>query len=277
MASKPPERSPALENAPHRHRQVAESFGTHAERYDRARPRYPDALVERIIAASPGPTVLDVGCGTGIAARQLQAAGGTVLGVEPDARMAALARRSGLPVEVATFEDWNPDGRTFDAIVAAQSWHWIEPVDGAAKAARVLRPGGLLAIFWNTFQPDPDVAEALARVYRRVLPESPLYRLGMAGPDSYAGVCGKAADGITQAGAYGEPEQALFAWDRDYTRDEWLDQVPTFGGHDHVESAVLEELLTCLGAEIDAMGGAFTMHYVALALTATRTAHPTTI
>jgi SAM-dependent methyltransferase len=81
---------------------MAGSFGVDPERYDRARPRYPDALVERIIAASPGLDVLDVGCGTGIAARQFQALGCTVLGVEPDARMAEFARHSGVEVEVAT-------------------------------------------------------------------------------------------------------------------------------------------------------------------------------
>ena len=63
---------------------MAESFGADAERYDRTRPRYPGALVERIIAGSPGLDVLDVGTGTGIAARQFQAAGCKVLGVEPD-------------------------------------------------------------------------------------------------------------------------------------------------------------------------------------------------
>ncbi|MEU6126577.1 hypothetical protein [Streptomyces sp. NPDC047123] len=49
-------------NEPHLHRRMAESFGVDAERYDRARPRYPDALVARIVAAAPGPAVLDVGC-----------------------------------------------------------------------------------------------------------------------------------------------------------------------------------------------------------------------
>jgi ubiquinone/menaquinone biosynthesis C-methylase UbiE len=58
---------------PHEARQVAESFGEDAERYDRTRPRYPDALIERI--AATGPDVLDVGSGTGIAARQLRAVG----------------------------------------------------------------------------------------------------------------------------------------------------------------------------------------------------------
>lgn len=53
----------------HQHRQMAESFGADPERYDRFRSRYPDAMVERTVAASPGLDVLDVGCGTRIAAR----------------------------------------------------------------------------------------------------------------------------------------------------------------------------------------------------------------
>ena len=167
---------------PHHHRKVAESFGADADRYDRARPRYPDALIARIRARSPGTEVLDVGTGTGIAARQLQAAGCRVLGVEPDPRMAGRARHYGVTTEVATLEDWDPAGRDFDAVVAAQAWHWIDPVAGAAKAARVLRPGGRLAAFWNVFQPPPALSAAFGEVYGRILPGAPnLYRPGRAG------------------------------------------------------------------------------------------------
>src|SRR5579871_3495605 len=80
----------------HAYRQVAEGFGADADRYDRARPSYPADLIDRIVAASPGRDVLDVGCGTGIAARLLQAAGCRVLGVDPDPRMASVARQAGL-------------------------------------------------------------------------------------------------------------------------------------------------------------------------------------
>src|SRR5205085_1744530 len=118
----------------------AESFGSDVERYDRTRPGYPDALVERVVAATPAPDVVDVGCGTGIEARQFQAAGCRVLGVEPDPRMADFARRSGVEVEVATFEAWDPGDRMFDAVIPGQAWHWVDPVAGAAKAAQVLRP-----------------------------------------------------------------------------------------------------------------------------------------
>src|SRR5580700_11000047 len=98
---------PESDLKPHQHRQLAESFGTDAGRYDRARPSYPDALVTKIVDTLPGLDLLDVGCGTGIAARQFQAAGCRVLGIDVDERMADQARRRGLEVEVARFEDWN--------------------------------------------------------------------------------------------------------------------------------------------------------------------------
>src|SRR5208283_5405168 len=173
MPTLPPGQARLSGRKPHHYRQIAESFGSDAERYDRARPRYPNALVQRIVAASPGPDLLDVGCGTGIEARQFQAAGCNVLGVEPDARMADFARRSGIEVEVATFEAWDPAGREFDAVVAGTAWHWVDPVAGAAKAAQVLRPAGLLAAFWHVFQLPPGVWEALAAVFQRVAPDSP--------------------------------------------------------------------------------------------------------
>ncbi|MFK4104374.1 class I SAM-dependent methyltransferase [Streptomyces sp. NPDC019531] len=256
-----------------RHTEIAESYGKDAERYDRTRPRYPDALVERIVTESPGRDVLDVGAGTGIAGLAFQARGCRVLGVEPDARMAAFARGRGLAVEVARFEEWEPAGRTFDAVVAGTVWHWVDPVAGAARAARVLRPGGRLTLFWNAFQPAPDVAEAFTRAYAHALPDLPFVMdwRRTTGPDAYAGVCTTAADGIREASGFDEPEQWRFGWDRAYTREEWLDQVPTFGGHGQLPAERLDALLSALGDAVDALGGSFSMHYTAVAVTAVRT------
>lgn len=258
------------EKEPHQARGVAESFGSDPVRYDRTRPRYPDALVSCIVAASPGPDLLDVGCGTGIAARQFQAAGCRVLGVEVDERMAEFARQNGSEVEVSKFEDWNPVGRTFDAVVSGTTWHWVDPVVGAAKAAEALRPEGRLAVFWNVQQPPPDVAEAFAEVYRRVLPDTPFSRGAASGLQGYSAILAKAAEGIRQVGGFGDPEQWRYDWEQSYTRDEWLDQVPTAGGHSRFPPDELEELLAGLGAAIDAVGGSFTMQYAAVAVTAAR-------
>lgn len=264
-----PDRFPADS---HRAREVAESFGVDAARYDRTRPAYPDALVDRIAAGSPGPDVLDVGCGTGTAARQFQAAGCTVLGVEPDARMAAFARGRGLDVEEATFETWDAAGRDFDAVVAGTAWHWVDPVAGAAKAARVLRPAGRLAVFWHVFQLPAEVGSALVEVYERVVPGSPLAgHMERSALDVYQQMLDRAADGMRRAGAFTEPEQWRHDWERRYTRDEWLEQMPTHGSLTNLPPDEVREVLDGVGAAIDALGGGFTLPYATVAVTAAKT------
>jgi SAM-dependent methyltransferase len=262
-------RTPAATET-HLQRQVAESFGADADRYDRSRPSYPGALVERILAASPGRLVLDIGCGTGIAARLFQAAGCQVLGVDPDARMADRARQSGLDVEVATFETWDPGGREFDTAIAAQAWHWVDPVAGAVQAARALRPGGRLAVFWNALQLPPDLAADFAEVYGAVQTGLPFNPWAVPVLDAYAQMSGTAADGMRQAGAFTEPEEWRFEWGRSYARDEWLEQVPTIGGHNQIPPARLQELLAGIGAAIDAIGGSLPAYYTTVTVTAAR-------
>ncbi|MFE0102312.1 class I SAM-dependent methyltransferase [Streptomyces sp. NPDC059009] len=296
MPTIPPERAPLREpppaQEPHRAREMAESFGTDPARYDRARPRYPDALIERIVAESRGPDrpdspgspgsprlpdrpgLLDVGCGTGIAARQLQAAGARVLGVDVDARMAAFARERGLDVEVAAFETWDAGGRTFDAVVAGQTWHWIDPVAGPARAAGLLRPGGRLTVFWNVFLPAPEVAAAFAEVHQRVLPDAPFNPWARTTADGYAPVLAKVAEGIREGGAgrFGAPEEWRHDWERTYPRDAWLEQLRTGGDASQIPPDRLEVLLAGVGEVIDGMGGAFTMPIRTIALTAVRAA-----
>lgn len=244
-----------------------------AERYDRTRPAYPKDLVDRIIAACPGPDVLDVGCGTGTAARQFQAGGCTVLGVEPDARMADFARRSGIEVEVSTFEAWDPAGREFDAVVAGTAWHWVDPVAGAARAAQVLRPGGRLTAFWHAFEQPPEVTEAFVTVYRRVAPDSPFnFQAAKRPVDAYQAMVTTAADGIREVGGFADPQQWRFDWERTYSRDAWLDQLPTIGALTRLPPDELAEVLEGVGAAVDAMGGSFTMRYATMAVIAARTA-----
>ncbi|MEV6271823.1 class I SAM-dependent methyltransferase [Kribbella sp. NPDC051936] len=256
---------PTLPPQPHQNRAMAESFGADAALYDRARPRYPDALIETIVAAAPGPDLLDVGCGTGTSSRQFQAGGCTVLGVDVDERMAAYARSTGVTVEVSPFESWDAAGRTFDALVAGMTWHWIDPAIGAEKAADVLRPGGIFAVFWYVLQPPADLGAAFADAF----PGGPA---SAAAPQAaYQQIVDRTADGLAATGAFTGLERPAFSWTREYTRDEWLDQLRTSGlAKPLADAGELENVLTRTGAAIDAVGGAFTLDSSAVALIATR-------
>ena len=263
--------APSPSGRSHLEREVAEGFGADAGRYDRARPSYPADLIDRIVAASPGRDFLDAGCGTGISSRLLQAAGCRVLGVDPDPRMAEQARRGGTEAEVAKFEDWDPAGRSFDAVTAAQAWHWVDPVAGAGRAAAALRPGGRLAVFWNAFEPPAALRAAFGEIFLRVAPGSPFGAYwDRPALDSYRTGCERAADGMRQAGGFGDAEEWLFRWERPYTRDEWLDLVPTTGGFARMPGRAQAEVLEGMGAAIDAAGGSFIMSYGTIAATAAR-------
>ncbi|GII78848.1 methyltransferase type 11 [Sphaerisporangium rufum] len=255
----------------HHQRDMAESFGADAERYDRARPDYPGELVAAIVAATPGLDVVDVGIGTGIAARQFRAAGCRVLGVEPDPRMAELARRDGFPVEVSSFEEWDPAGRLFDAVIAAQAWHWIDPAAGAVKAGRALRPGGRLAVFWNMALPPPGLAEEFAAGLRSAVPGlPPALTEASRDADPYGPTRAAAAEGIRAAAVFDEPEERRFDSERPYTRDEWLETLSTSGLHARLTPAQRAEVAASTAAAIDAVGGRFTARFVTVAVTAAR-------
>ena len=245
---------------------MAESFGTDARRYDRARPGYPDALVARIVAGSPGLDVLDVGCGTGIAARQFQAAGCAVIGVEPDARMAEFARPAALRSRWRPSKPGTPGGRKFDTVIAAQSWHWVDPVAGLAKAAQVLPPeraaGDLRACVssrpprWPSRSPPRTGGW---RPTRRSSANPPVVRLTSTRRRTRSSPTRSARPGSSMS-----PNSGDSTGSRSYTRDQWLDLLPTTGGLTCLHADQLAEILDVVGGAIDSSEGHFTMAYPAL-------------
>ena len=119
---------------------------------------------------------------------------------------------------------------------------------------------------------------AFAAVFQRVMPDSPFKFQGLPKKtlDVYQVMFTKAADGIREAGGFSDPEQWRYDWEKSYTRDEWLDQLPTSGALTRVPADKLAEVLEGVGSAIDAIGGSITVRITTVAVTATRTGETST-
>ncbi|OPF81410.1 SAM-dependent methyltransferase [Streptomyces antioxidans] len=137
-------------------RRRASSFGTAAATYTEHRPGYPEAAVAWALEPVAGRgtlNVLDLGAGTGLLTQDLLRAGARVTAVEPDEQMLAELRRRlpKVPTYAGSAEEIPlPDG-SVDAVLAGQAFHWFDQDRALPEIARVLRPGGVVAGLWNTY------------------------------------------------------------------------------------------------------------------------------
>ena len=141
--------------SPHQSSIGGRHFDEVARSYDAVRMGYPAALFDDIFDYAGFPAVrraLEIGCGSGQATKSVATRGITILCVEPGANLAELAQKnlarfSNVRVVRSSFEEWTLEPEPFDLVFSANAIHWVNRRVRARKTARVLRPGGILAIF----------------------------------------------------------------------------------------------------------------------------------
>ena len=146
----------------------ATSFDAAAEEYERTRPDYPEVLLDTL-PLDAGATVADVGAGTVKLTRVLARRYAEVVAIEPLDGMRAVLERSvpGVTALKGTAEDIPLGDASVDAVFAAQAFHWFSYDRALPELARVLRPGGVLAVVWNgpdESRPSPLPSEYLEYV-----------------------------------------------------------------------------------------------------------------
>ena len=155
---------------------VVRGFDRLADAYERGRPGYPASAIRhlgRVLHMGPGRTVVDLGSGTGKFTRALAPLGAARVAVEPTPGMREVFRRvvPDVPVLDGTAEEIPlPDGFA-DAVVCAQAFHWFRLRPTLREFARVLRPGGGIALVWNnrddTVSWSRRVSEITKRYHRK--------------------------------------------------------------------------------------------------------------
>ncbi len=236
-------------------------FDEIADDYDRARPGYPDALIDDMLAfaaAGSESTILEVGVGTGQLTRGLARRGLSVIGLEPGVRLAALARAnlSAFPrvsIIGASFESWSRGTQLFDLVVAAQSFHWVDLGTGLEKASTALRPGGVFAICANIpRRGQSDLDRAIDVCYQRLAPSH---------RSTGATQRGQLKPALSACGFFEVRPARQYRWTHSYSGDEYVDLLRTYSDHHLLPPTERAALLEGIRKVIESHGGSLELGY----------------
>ncbi len=271
----------------------AQSFNRVVSEYEERRPGYPDAFVDLVLERCDlveGDHVLEIGCGPGVATTSLLVRGLVVDAVEPGPDLAARAteRFAGEPfrVAVASFEEWDRAGRTFDAVIAATSFHWV---DGAVRwrlAAEALKSEGRIILMANKVLAASSYADFVSRV-EPLLRAAGMSDLGVAlldEPTFLAELREPAEDVadlwarldttqpvVSAAEYFGPPRVIVQSWRQSYRADEMVALLGTYSRYITLDDDSRRELMNELRSVIDTTyGGSLERRYLSVAVQATR-------
>ncbi len=159
-------------------------YSSIAEAYNRTRPRYPKQLINRIVELAkltPNATILELGCGPGIATVEFAKLGFSMVSLEPSPEACELARENcarypNVEIQNTTFEEWELGTNKFDAVIAANAFHWISPEIRCSKSATALKDNAVLILLWNKEpQPSYEIYQWLNEVYQKQAPSVSRY------------------------------------------------------------------------------------------------------
>jgi ubiquinone/menaquinone biosynthesis C-methylase UbiE len=242
------------------------SFDGVAELYDTYRPDYPQELVETILRKAhlpQGGKILEIGSGTGKATLPFARRGYSILCIEPGANLARVAQKNlrdwpSVSWEIATFQDWQERPDEFDLVISGQAFHWVPRPEGYFKAAKVLKKGASLAIFWNMQGVNlGPLEEELQQVYRERAPELDDHK----SPEE---VIQEREGELNACGCFDNVEVLRFPWTRHYDTRQYLGLLNTYSDHLRMSAAQHAYLAEGVADVLERHGGGIDKPYQAV-------------
>jgi SAM-dependent methyltransferase len=242
-------------------------FDEIADLYDRVRPSYPDALIDDAITLTglrPSSRVLEIGSGTGKATEAFVRHGLRVVGVEPGASLARVARQRFTGADTVTivehtFQSWPLEPEAFDLVAVAQAFHWLSAETRFTKAAAALRPGSALAVFGSSpVMERSPLRRELDRVYAQLAPaiRTSILTRWYADEMSMRRL-------LAESGQFGPVTMRVYPWSRTYEIETYLNLLRTHSDHRLLLEAEREALLEGVRGAIMRHGGTITVRYEA--------------
>lgn len=242
---------------------LRQTFGEDAELYDRVRPTYPPRLFDDLAGMlGDEPRVLEIGPGTGQATAAMVARGWSVTAVELSLDLAGVLRRKVPQVEVvvADFDTWELPVASYDLVISATAFHWLDPETRMRRCADVLRPGGALAVVetYHVAGGTQQFFRDVQRCYERFTDDADKD----GGEPQPADAVPRDSSEFDASGRYGPVEFRRYPWDRAYSAAEYLELLSSYSGHRALTSERRDGLYECVRALIDAAGGSVTKSYL---------------
>ncbi len=268
-----------------------------ADIYDQARPKYPEQLFTDLVHWIPitaSSRILEIGCGTGIATQSLAAWGCPVAALDPGEEMVAVARRRlqhahHVEFHVSTFEEYcsRAEGQ-FTAVIAATSYHWLDPDMRERAVWNLLHPSGAIAIFrhWGRVGGDVEFYTGVQEIYRSLAPELLEEAIRAAAGDPSAVSFGHVVpltdeaiaahtDRLEHAELWKEMEYVTYPWEQVYTGEEYVNLLSTYSDHLLLAPDVRERLFAAIRTFIDTSRSGHVRKAYATALRRARKRFPT--
>jgi len=202
---------------------LSSSFGAVAGEYDRLRPGPSDEAMGWLLPEGAADA-LEIGAGTGVLTRLLAARVAHVTAIEPDDRMRALLAtgQPGVTVLAGRAEQLPVPSASYDVVIAASAWHWVDEERAVPEVARVLRPTGRLSLVWSGPDRSVDWVRSLWAGGIIFTPEEV--------PDVDARRRRRHAVNVDVAGGspFSEPETSLFRWRRAMTKEDLVALATTY-------------------------------------------------
>ncbi len=235
------------------------TFNTAATLYEEVRPGYPEKLIQDVVDLSglnDHSRILEVGCGTGKATQSFAERGYALVCLDIGADLIAVAQEKlkaypNVTFVKTAFEEWKPEW-SFDLIISATAFHWIDPQVRYLKASEVLESNGFLAVFSNQHVRKEEgffaeVQSLYDRYYLPLTPNRPTHTANLPGVE-----------------AFHSPIRRVYPWIQTYSSEQYIKVLNTYSDHialpDKNKQLLFEGIVNLIETKYD---GKLTKHYAA--------------
>ncbi len=204
-----------------------------AENYNKARPLYPQELINRVVELTQltsDSSILEIGCGSGQATRGFAPLGLSMICLEPSLEASEIAKQNciaypKIDIKNTSLEEWQLETGKFDVVLAANAWHWLPPEVSYPKSVQALKPEGYLILLWNMSPyPSYEIYQELDKVYQLYAPHLSRYET----PQDQENILQQLGQKVIDSQYFSDVYSEHFLQEVNYSIDDYLLLLETF-------------------------------------------------